>query len=127
MKKELTLHLQICEYLRLQYPKVIFTSDLSGLKVSIGTAIQMKKLRCSNGIPDLLIFEPNQKYKGLFIELKKDINELYTKKGIIRETEHITEQFNVLKKLLVKGYYAVFCCGFLQTKNTIDKYFKNEL
>ena len=70
MITEKQLHLQICTYLKLQYPKIIFATDGSGLRVSIGEAKRLKKLRSSNGIPDIIIFRPSKSHNGLFLEVK---------------------------------------------------------
>ena len=72
-KTEQTIHNQICQYLDLQYPMLVYTSDLSGVKLTIGQAVQAKKQRCKKfKIPDLLILQANDKYCGLILELKKD-------------------------------------------------------
>ena len=56
--KEDKLHKSICDYIKLQYPKVIFNTDLSGIKLSIGMAKKVKGLRSSNSFPDITIYEP---------------------------------------------------------------------
>lgn len=127
MKKEERLQTQIATYLKLQYPDVIFTSESSGLRVGIGLAMQMKRQRSKHKLPDLLILHPNKKYKGLFLELKKDLSEAYLKNGQLREKKHIQEQNKTLQKLNKLGYYACFSCGFSETKNIIDKYFSNKI
>jgi hypothetical protein len=71
-KQEENLQVAVCQYLRLQYPLVIFMSDIaSGLRLSIGQAVKSKKLRSSRGQPDLFIAEsrPNQDYKNGITEL----------------------------------------------------------
>ncbi len=62
---EKQIHLQVCRYLDLQYPKVIYTSDSSGVRVSIGMAKALKSIRCKGyKIPDLIIMHPNRLYHG---------------------------------------------------------------
>jgi hypothetical protein len=34
--KEKNVHAQVCQYLKLQYPRAIFNSDLAGLRLTIG-------------------------------------------------------------------------------------------
>ena len=71
MKAEQHLQSQVCEYLRYQYPDVIFCCDMAaGMRLNIGQAVRAKKLRSSRGLPDVMIFEPNCLYRGLFLELK---------------------------------------------------------
>jgi len=118
---EKEIHLNVCTYLKTQYKKVIFTSDLSGLKLTIGQAVQVKKMRSSNGIPDLLIFKPKGKWHGLFIELKKEGEKLYKEDGSFK-SEHIKEQFEMRLKLVDLGYFVNFAIGFEDAKKLIDWY-----
>jgi hypothetical protein len=115
----------LVQYLKLQYPNVIFNADMSGIKLSIGQAMKQKKLGMPKGYPDLFIAEPNGTYNGLFIELKKSGLKLKKKDGSWIN-EHIEEQAQMYK-LNLRGYYATFCIGFNEAKQTIDNYFKNQL
>src|SRR6056297_3458772 len=67
---------QICQYVKVQYPNVLFNTDLSGIKLPMGLAVKVSKLRSSRAFPDLVFYEPRKingkMYYGLFIELKKD-------------------------------------------------------
>lgn len=121
--KESELHNSVCDYIRLQYPKVLFVSDSSGIRLTIGQAIRMKKLRKCNAWPDLFIAEPVTIYHGLFIEIKIEGTNLHKKNGDWA-TEHIYEQNEVLKLLHTKGYYTNFGIGFSHIKQLIDNYLK---
>lgn len=146
MTSEADLQVQVADYLRLQYPDVIFHSDYgSGIKLTIGQAIKQKRQNGGHRAwPDMFIAEPRavkasckvmqsedsvirvshfieQKY-GLFIELKKDGTKIFTKKGTLVANEHIREQFDMLKQLRRKGYVAEFACGFDEAKEIIDNY-----
>jgi hypothetical protein len=112
----------VCDYLRLQYPDVIFISDTSGLKTSIGVAKQLKSLRSCRGIPDLIILQPNPPYHGLIIEIKRSADEVFKKDGTLRSSTHIKEQANLLTKLNELDYFCTFGCGFDECKQIIDKY-----
>jgi hypothetical protein len=116
----------VVQYLKLQYPNVIFNCDMSGIKLSIGQAVKQKKLGMPKGYPDLFIAEPNGKYHGLFIELKKSGTKLFKRDGK-PVNEHIEEQNEMLDRLQERGYYATFCIGFDEAKQTIDNYFKKQL
>lgn len=120
--KEEKLHNQIAAYLRNQYPKVIFQSDASGVKMPIGLATKFAKLKSGRGIPDLFIAEPRNGYHGLYIELK--VESPYKLDGGLKKNEHLQEQSEILKRLNYKGYKAVFGVGFDETKNIIDDYLK---
>lgn len=130
-KKEESLHLLVCNYLKIQYPKVIFMSDMaSGMKLTMGQAVRAKKMRSSRGMPDLFIAESKespvgQTLHGLFIELKREGTKIFLKDGVTPVgDQHIQEQSHVLQILRNKNYMAVFGIGFTQTKNIIDHYLK---
>jgi hypothetical protein len=124
MKSEKQLHKQVCKYLDLRYPDVIYLSDPSGMRVSIGLQMEIKAKRCKRyKVPDLIILHPNARYKALIFEIKKDLAELVTKSGDIRKSKHIQEQLRSLERLQEIGYAAVFGVSFEQIKSVIDEYF----
>ena len=121
---ERTLHRAVCDYIRLQYPDVIFNTDLSGAgKLTIGQATALKALRSGRGFPDLVIYEPRDDYHGLFLELKKEGTRIWNKK-LVGATPHIEEQAQMIDKLEDRGYRAVFAVGFDEAKKIIDNYLK---
>lgn len=124
-KKEEKIHVAVCKYLKLAYPDVIFTSESSGIRVPMHTAIQMKKQRSEKGLPDLLILEPNKFWRGLFIEIKKDHSEVFKKDGAMRNNKHIQEQNEIINRLLVKRYFCTFGFGFDHIKEIIDEYMEH--
>ena len=132
---ESDLQNDLCDYLRLQYPSVIFISDSSGLRVPIQIGKRLKRLRSGRGIPDLFIIEPNKIFKALFLELKKETpykldgelkkQKAYRMIGDIKlEFDHILEQSNIIDELVLKGYFASFCWSFEMGRDIIDKYMK---
>jgi hypothetical protein len=58
---EADLHIQVADYLRLQYPGVLFHSDFgSGAKLTLGQAVRQKRLNGGRRAwPDLHIAEPS--------------------------------------------------------------------
>lgn len=129
---EKTTHKAVCDYLRYAYPKVLFNSDLSGsMKLTIGQARAFKNLRSNRGFPDLMIFEPRHCYHGLFIELKKEGHDIYCKRKIdaagypvLKDDDHIREQFKMIHALEKRGYKACFCVGFDEARKVLDEYLK---
>jgi hypothetical protein len=141
---ELELHTMVADYLRLQYPTVLFHSDFgSGVKLTMGQAVKQKRLNGGRRAwPDLFIAERSReglsayrepcpdkweyftvpRYMGLFIELKKEGTKIYKKNGELVADEHIREQAAVLKELRKRGYRAEFAIGFNQAKTIIDSY-----
>jgi hypothetical protein len=119
MKKEENLHIAICNYLKLQYPNVIFTSEASGVRMTIGQAVKLKRMRSGGKLPDLWILEPRGGYHGLFLEIKAE--------GILKKdggykTKHIEQQADTIMDLQDKGYAATFVVGFDDAQGTIDDY-----
>ena len=68
-----------------------------------------------NGVPDLVIPEPNKNYHGLFIEMKKE------KGGEVSLTQQCW-----LDDLNEKGYKAVVCNGFIEAEKVIIDYVKEK-
>lgn len=124
-KAEKHLHQQVCSYLNLQYPDVIYLSDPSGLKVSIGVAVELKKKRCKKyKIPDLIILKPARGKCGLVLEIKVSVNDVFKKNMTLKNNEHVREQHKSIKELNRLGYAAYFGCGFEHCKRLIDEYLK---
>jgi len=122
---EISEQLLICEYISTNYPSIVFTSDFSGIRLSIGLAKKVKNLKSGRGIPDLIILKPfeleGKLYYGLLIELKKSGTEIYKKDGSLRKSEHLEEQNLMLEILRKEGYYATFSIGYNDTIDLIDK------
>ncbi len=130
--KEETLQQQVADYLRLQYPKVIFHSDFgSGTKLTMGQAVRQKRLNGGKRAwPDMFIAEPIEvdfgqpswrRYAGLFIELKREKTRIWKKNGEFA-SDHIREQYMMLEHLRERGYQAKFAVGFDEAKKIIDDY-----
>lgn len=127
---ESQLQVMVAEYLRVQYPDVLFHSDFgSGIKLTPGQAIKQKRQNGGRRAwPDMFIAEPRVKIQepvnfGLFIEIKKDGTRIYKKDGSFA-SEHIEEQAKQLALLQSKGYRAKFAVGFEQAKEIIDEYLR---
>lgn len=134
---EQTLHLHVAEYLKWQYPNVIFRTDYAaGLKLTKRQAGQHKALQSGRAYPDLFIAavippetgggklsitRPHPGYSGLYIELKAEGETLQRKNGNWA-SRHIAEQAATLAQLTAAGYYATFAVGFNQAKQLIDWY-----
>jgi hypothetical protein len=124
-KKEEKLHIAICDYIRLQYPHVVFLSEASGVRVSKGLAAKLKRMRSAETHLDLYILQPKlvhgeQLYCGLVLELKAV--PIYKKDGTLLKNEHLEDQQRMIDKLNSLGYKATFAVGFEQAKALIDEY-----
>lgn len=145
------LHSQICTYLKAQYPKILFNSDMAGVRLTIGQAKKVKKLRSSNAYPDIVIYEKSnirkdlgaliQKYCydeiffALFLEVKKETP--YRKNGKLKKQtayeiingkkikyDHLQRQNEMHEKLRQREYIAEFVWSFDMAKKIIDNYLK---
>jgi hypothetical protein len=96
---------------------VLWTASSNGMKLPISVAAKLKRMGYKKGCPDIYIFEPNQDYRGMMIEVKSPVG-LPTK-----------EQVNWHEKLTKRGYYAVIMPktnseieSFLWIKKEINEY-----
>lgn len=141
-QKEAKIQVQVCDYIKKNYPDVIFQCDLaSGMNLGKFIGGMNTRLRSSRGMPDLFIAKPVKKYSepiipssgrvytyftefnGLFIELKQESVRL--KSGGIAKSPHHDEQAEVLARLKQLGYRAEFCCGLNEAIKLIDEYLSN--
>nr|DAS13936.1 MAG TPA: Nuclease [Caudoviricetes sp.] len=123
IKKEEILHLKVCDYLRKNYPDVLFRTDFSsGMKMTPGQAAKHKKFQKGRAWPDLFIAESNNFASGLFLEIKAENVIVFKKNGKIRHNKHLIEQDKMLKELRKKGYRARFAIGYNQAIFEIQQY-----
>jgi hypothetical protein len=105
----------IVQYIKVMYPNALYCASAGGMFTSMKQAIKMKMTGYVKGFPDLQICEPNEKYHGLFIEVKTD-------KGVVSK-----EQKEWIKQLNKRGYYATYVKGSEDAIKVIDAYFKNAI
>ena len=119
---EFQLQKAVCNYLNIQYKEVLYLSDtIANLHLTIpqrvrNSTIQKRGFHC----PDLLILKPNNRFSGLFIELKA--KSPFKKDGCLLKSEHLANQQHTIDQLNRLGYYATFSVGFEDTKKIIDEY-----
>lgn len=113
---------QVCRYLKVLYPKVLFKFDFGAGAILTGQqAAQQGRMQCVRGWPDLFIVEPRHCWQGLFIELKREDEKLYKANGLFR-TEHLEDQSKVHLMLAERGYKCHFAAGFEVARILIDQY-----
>lgn len=122
---EFQLQVLICEWLKIQHPEILFMSDtIASIKLTAQQQVRNKKIQKENfKLPDLLIFEPNKEFNGLFIELK--VKSPFKKDGTILKDEHLEGQLKTIEDLKKKGYYACFSWSFDMTINIINTFLNN--
>jgi hypothetical protein len=125
-KLEKTFHQEICNFMDIKYPHVIYSVDPAGIRLSVGLASEVKRKRCKNWKTlDMPIYFPNKKYHGLFLELKKEIP--YLNNGNLSADKTIQEQQKTIEEFLRIGYFATFVWTLQQAKNYINEYMKDAL
>jgi hypothetical protein len=125
MKPERILQLQLSQWLKAQYPDLIFWSNDSGEKKSIGLAKLNKRMRSGSKIPDLWISEAHGGYFGLYIELKTSTP--FKKDGTLKANPHAEAQSKMLDELNARGYMASFGVGLESSMATIKMYLSQPL
>ena len=101
-------NLNICKYPQLE----LIYHVPNGGKRNKTEAKRLKYAGVKKGVPDLCLPVSNNKYNGLYIEMKYGKNKA-TK-----------EQKEWIDKLNKQGYLAVVCNGFDEAKETIETYLK---
>jgi len=132
--------IQLCHWIKLQYPNVKFNSDLAGefigghsQKGNGKTAYkhwnQLKKvkmMRSDDGFPDLYIAEDKQGFNGFYIELKKTGTSVFLKNGdyakAYRKGGAKHNQVLWLEHLRSTGHKAEFVSGLKEAQKIIKEY-----
>lgn len=112
--KEDVLQNQVMRYIGLKYPKTLFTHVANEGKRTPFEQYKMKYLGTKPGIPDIMIFEPNNTKNGLAIELKAGYN------------KPTPNQLKWLKELENNNWVAVWSNNLDECIEIIDKYFNNK-
>lgn len=112
--KEDILQNQVMRYIGLKYPGALYTHVANEGKRTRFEQYKMKYLGTKAGIPDVMIFDPNETKNGLAIELKAGYN---------KPTEN---QKKWLKELKKKNWMAVWSNNLDECIEIIDKYFNNK-
>lgn len=121
---ETKLQIAISQYIRLQYPDVIFTAEASGIFKNQAQAGISAMQRSGSKLPDMMIDEARGGYFGLRLEIKTTKKTPYLKDQTLRKDKHVQAQAKTLNRLHKKGYYALFAVGFDHAKRIIDDYMK---
>lgn len=128
MKKqqpEFQLQCQIAEFLRRQYPKVKFLSDVrAALKLTGPQQVRAKQIQADNfAMPDLVIFQPSGDWCGMFLELKAESP--FKKDGYtLKASEHLQRQYEAITALQESGYHADFYWEFETAEKAVRRYLR---
>jgi len=110
--KESSYQIALVNYLKLQYPNILFTGGFAGDKLGLLAAIRRKKMGYIAGTPDLFIAEPRNNKHGIWLEMKKEGGTLSP------------NQKEFIKKAIDRNYEVLICYNFNEARDKIDKYLK---
>lgn len=125
MRVEEKIQMDIFSWLTDKYPDVLAISESSGVRVSKGLAMKLKRMRSKHTHCDIYVLRPSNGFHGLVIELKA--KNIYKKDGTLFKDEHLEDQQRTIDKLNKEGYYATFAVGYAEAKTIIDDYLNNRL
>lgn len=74
--------------------RILFTASCSGMRTFPKVMAKMRMMGAKRGVPDILIFEPNRRSHGMFLELKSESGKPSKEQKAWRD------------ELNYKGYYA---------------------
>ena len=98
----------------MQYPNVLWAHIPNEGRRTPFERFKLKYLGAKSGVPDLMIFAPNEHYNGLAIELK------------YKKNKPTANQKKWLDDLSQNNWKAVWLNDYQQCIDLIDKYFANE-
>lgn len=116
MTKEDSLTIAVANYLRLQYPDVLFTHIANERKTSVIHGAKLKRMGVRAGMPDIMIFRSKweQKYHILYLGLAIEL-----KIGKNKPTDLQAETIGKLEK---ENWEVAVCYSFDEAKKIIDNY-----
>ena len=126
-KAEKAHYRAIKQFMEAQYPWALWHFDITGEKLTVGQRCQIARYQSEWAWPDFFLAEARHGFHGMFLEIKATYEDLYTKKGIMRNTQHIIGQDFMLKILRSRGYYADFCIGIDGFMDIVNRYLEEEL
>lgn len=121
MTKEDSLQIAVADYLRLQYPYVLFCHIPNGGSRNAIEGAKLKRMGVKGGMPDIMIFKADIKRVnikdakfnfGLFLELK------------IKPNKPTKNQIEIMANLRDEGWAGDVCYDFESAKKLIDNYLK---
>lgn len=126
-QREWSVQLQFCKWIKLQYPNLLFRSDIQSAGKLSGQMQNIKQiLDPFRGFPDVQIYQRSGNYIGLFIELKRLDSGTFLKDGSLSKSKHVQEQAEMHNKLRSIGYKVEFAEGFEEAKKVLESYLNLE-
>jgi len=124
-KLEDKIKIGIADYLNYKYPHVPFNMSWDHVRLPIGTAKKLKRMRWANPDfvwPDLFIAWPNRCFNGLWGEIKKDKSEIFLKSGELSQSKQIQRELKSLQLLHRLEFQTFWMYSVDQAIRIIDEY-----
>lgn len=125
-QKEWSVQLQFCKWIKLQYPNLLFRSDIQSAGKLSGQMQNIKLILDPwKAWPDVQVFYQAQGYAGLFIELKRIDSGTFLKDGSLSKSKHVQQQAQMHNLLRSLGYRVEFAEGFEEAVKVLINYLTN--
>lgn len=108
--KEDSLQIAVADYLKLQYPNVLWWHTPNGGARNPIEGAKLKKMGVRAGVSDVIMIEKSKEFIGLAIELK------------IKPNKPTNQQLEFMIALQKKGFKCCICWNFDEAKLAIDNY-----
>lgn len=106
------VHQQVVKWLNLAHPSVMFHSDAAGELMIESMRIRQSRVNMKGlSFPDLQILAAHGGYFGMFIEIKREGEQIFNQAGIFKN-DHLKRQGLTLMMLKDRNYKAIFSKGF---------------
>lgn len=114
LSKEDLMQEACVNYVKYQYPSVLFFHVPNEGKRTKYQRMVVKVLGTKAGVSDLIFLEPKHEFHGMALELK------------VKPNKPSKAQSDFLKECTAKGYLAKVIYSFEEFKECVDKYFGEE-
>lgn len=101
---------------------ILIVNPFSSVKMSLAQMSKAKTQGYRKGQPDLVLIYNKGGKSGLALELKRDKEKVYNKKGNLKNP-HLEEQKGWLDKFIANGYQAIFSIGYHKSLKIMKNYF----
>lgn len=108
--KEHDLQVACVSWFRMAYPRITIFAIPNGGQRNVIIAAKLKLEGVLAGVPDIFVAQPNERYAGLFIEMK------------VRPNGPSESQVSVMRSLERAGYLTQVCYSFEEFRVIIEEY-----
>lgn len=118
------VHERIVRFMKREHPGVLFRTDFAaGILLPPWLAARQKRVQCCRGFPDITVFKHSHPwhFNGLALEVKAKHVKLKLNDGRWA-SDHLREQFAVLKRMEAEGWACSFARGYDEACAVVNWY-----